>query len=146
MIPLSEYEQHILELWYECGTVGQGAGGIIPLAWGEIISWANQFYTESYIEWVEHPRHSERHKRVYTPLLLTQCTLLDNELQLIRKLSQEYASEYALASDPARACPKTIELEDIEEDVAIANANAMEEAFKQMFGNQNASVEVIHNK
>ncbi|MGZ8888056.1 MAG: hypothetical protein ACXW1D_00705 [Halobacteriota archaeon] len=147
LTPLSEYEQHLLELWFECGTVGQGAGGITPLDWTEILAWANQFYSEHYVEWVEHPRHSNRHKRVYTPLVINQCTLLDSELQMIRKLSQEYTAEYSLASEPNRECPKQIVIEDISEDDALANANAMAEGFKNLFGQpQDRSVEMVQNK
>jgi hypothetical protein len=148
MISLSAYEQHILEKWYEAGTVAQGAGGLLPLDWNTIIPWASHFYSEEYIEWVEHPRPDKRYKVQYTPVVMKQCTLLDAELQLIRRMSQDYANEYAEASDPARACPKEIIVEDVPEDVAMANANAMAEAFKQMFGSQDdvTSVEEVKNQ
>lgn len=144
---LSEYEQHILEKWYEAGTVAQGAGGMLPLDWNTIIPWASHFYSENYIEWVEHPRPDKRFKPVYTPVVLKQCTILDHELQLIRRLSQEYANEYAEASDPARACPKEIIVDDVPEDAAKANADAMADAFKSLFGSQDdiTSVEEVRN-
>lgn len=147
MVSLSSFERHILELWYEAGTVSQGAAGVLALEWESIIAWANQFYSEHYVEWVEHPRHSLRHKRVYTPLLLKQCTLLDVELQLIRRLSQEYASEYQEASDPKRECPKTIHLDEITDNDKLKNADAIEEGLLGLFGvQQGASVEVVINK
>lgn len=137
----------MLALWTEAGTVSQGAGGILSLEWESITAWANHFYSENYVEWVEHPKQSKRHKSVYTPLLLTQCTLLDSELQLIRKLSQEYCAEYSNASDPSWPCPKTIDREEITEDAAMANADALGEALKRMFGKQDdTSIEVVQNK
>lgn len=146
MVALTEYEQHLLELWYECGTVGQSTGGLTPLEWDQIIKWANQFFTESWIEMVEHPRHNPKHKRMYTAVPMTQCTLLDWELQLIRRLSQEYSSEYAQASSPNRECPKVVIAEDVSEDEALANAKAIGDAFKLMFGAQDTSVEKVQNK
>lgn len=126
---MATYELSIIQKWHECGTVTQGANGLISLDWPQIESWASLFYTEEYVEWVEHPRPDKRYKLYYSPILLKQCTLLDCELQMIRKLSQEYAGEYALASDSARPCPKYIDIEDVSEEVAAANATAMKEAF-----------------
>ncbi len=147
MVTLSSYERHILDLWYECGTVAQGAGGLLPLDWDVIITWANHFYQHSFVEWVEHPRASNRHKRIYTPLMVTECTLMDWELELIRRLSQEYSSEYACASEPSRPCPKVIELDDVTEDEKLANAKAIAEGFKLLFGKKDdKSVEVVQNK
>jgi len=146
MIPLTRYERHLLELWYECGTIAQGANGLMPLDWNQIESWANQFYSETYIEWVEHPRHSNRHKRLYTPIPIKQCTLLDSELKLIRRLSQEYSSEYSLASDPLRPCPKDVSDEVVPEIVAEANAENMLEGFQALFGKQDNTIESTPNK
>lgn len=147
MIELSEYELHILNLWHECGTVAQGAGGLLPLEWPSIIQWANQFYSEDLIDWLEHPRESKRHKRVYTPIVTRHCVLFDSELSLIRQLSVEYSSEYSMASDPARPCPRVFEAEDVTEDVAKANADSIAEGFKMLFGGQDdTSVEEIINK
>lgn len=134
MIELSEYEYHIITLWTECGTVAQGAGGLLPLEWTSIVAWANQFYSEDLVEWLEHPRDCKRHKRVYTPIVTRHCVLFDSELNLIRTLSQEYSSEYAAASDPARACPKEIFAEDIPEEVVEANSNAIMDNAKSLFG------------
>lgn len=146
--PLSSYESWILELWYKAGTVGQGAHGLIPLSWEEITSWADRFYSETYIEWVEHPRISNRHKPVYTPIPIKQSTLLDEELEWIHRMSCEYSSEYAAANDPNRECPVTIVLEDIPEEQAIQNADAIREAMIAQFGNRevDTSVEAVPNK
>lgn len=128
MAILSSYEQHILELWYKAGTVTQGANGIVPLPWDEIIAWANKFHSETYIQWVEHPRHSKRHKVAYSPVVHTECTLLDFELELIRRLSQEYCSGYAAAYEDI-PCPKEVVLEDLSDEAKLENAEAMKAGF-----------------
>lgn len=144
---LSEYEQSLVGYWFEAGTVEQTGSGLTSLSWQEIVAWANQFYKQPYVEFVEHPRHSNRHKRTYTPVVIDQCALLDWELQMIKKLSQEYAAEYSQASSPSRECPKVIFLDEVSEDDALANANAMADAFKTMFGSDSSgpSVEVVKN-
>jgi hypothetical protein len=126
---LSPYEQLVIEWWNEVGTVSQTAGGILPLEWVQIIKWADKFYTEEYVEWLEHPRPDKRFRLMSTPIVLKQWNILDCELILIRKLSQEYSAEYNAASESARPCPKLIDIEDVDEDVAAANALAMKEAF-----------------
>lgn len=146
MISLSPYEQHLLELWFECGTVTQGAGGLLPLEWDVIIKWANKFYSETYIEWVEHPKQSKRHKSVYTPVPITQCVLLDSELQVIRRMSQSYVSEYNEANDSSRPCPKEIMIGDMTEEEALNNADAILQCALQMFGKQDTSIEEVQNK
>lgn len=151
MIELSEYETSMLEKWYESGTVSQGTGGLLPLEWEAINSWADRFYTEEYVEWIEHPithyPNGRERARNYSPVTLKQCVLLDSELLLIRQLSQEYCSMYAEASNPSCPCPKQIVVEDITEDEAVANANNIADAFKLLFGSQDdKSVEVIQNK
>lgn len=137
---LSSYEQTLVNYWVEAGQVSHTANGPVAITWGEIDAWVRRFHTEQYVEWVERPRPSrvdglpdERYKPVVTPLLASQCTLLDWELQMIRKMSQEYVSEY-FQTDPSRPCPKEIILDDITEDDKLANANSFEAALKSMFG------------
>lgn len=147
MIPLSLYERHLLELWYECGSVAHGANGLIPLEWDQIEAWSNMFYSETYVEWLEHPRQSKRHKVVHTPIPIRQCTLLDSELKLIRILSQEYSNEYAQASEPNRPCPKETIDEEVPEVVAEANADNIIDGFRNLFAKQEEGIiEVVPNK
>jgi len=134
MAPLSSYQQWILELWHKAGTIAQGAGGLLPLEWPSLIQWANKFYSETYIEWVEHPKQNKRHKTQYSPITLSQCTLLDSELELIRQLSVEYSSEYAAANEPTRMCPKTVYEDEVCEEDVLKNAEAIEKAMMEMFG------------
>lgn len=149
---LSSYEQTLVNYWLDCGTATPTSGGLTPITWSEIRAWASQFYTEQYIEWVEHPRPlrsdglpDERYKPIITPLLATQCTLTDWELQMIKKMSQEYVSEYSCNS-PSRQCPKEVFEEDLTEDDKLANANAIEDAFNVLFSNNNTpAVEAVTN-
>lgn len=131
---LTSYEQTILGYWFEVGTAKQTGQGIVGLEWNEIVAWANQFYSEQYVEWVEHPRASKRHKRQYTPLLLTQCTILDCELQIIKRMSEEYAAEYSAATDPNRPCPKEIAVEELSEEEKLDNSNKIGESLVALFG------------
>jgi hypothetical protein len=133
---LSEYEQSLVSKWFECGTCEQGSGGLMPLSWGEIVSWATYFYKETIVEMVEHPRHSKRHKRTYTPLVIERSRLVDWELEQIKRLSQEYVSEYSQGSAPDRQCPTTIFVDDVSEDDKVANAKSIREAMRVMFGKQ----------
>lgn len=150
---LSDYEQSLVRYWIESGQVSQTANGPIPLTWVEIDAWANRFYSEQYIEWVEHPRplrsdglSDKRCKTVTTPVAVTQCTLTDWELQMIKRMSQEYVSEYS-QNDPSRPCPKEVVIDDLTEDDKLANANAFESAFKSLFGSADKvpAVEAVNN-
>lgn len=95
---------------------------------------------------IEHPRHNDRHKRQYTAVAIERCALVDWELDQIRKLSQEYASEYSQASSPQRECPTPIFLDEVSEDAAMANADAMAEGFRNLFGaDSTPAVEVVRN-
>lgn len=140
--PLSEYEQSLIGHWMQAGTVEQTANGLIALSWQEVNSWANRFHKDSFIELIEHPRQSARHKKTYSAVVVERCSLVDWELDQIKKLSQEYASEYSQASKPDRACPTTIFIDDVSEDDAIANAKKIREAFKMMFGKQDEVIEI----
>lgn len=143
---LSEYEQSLVGHWFQVGTVAQTANGLTALSWQEIIAWATHFHKEIVVEMVEHPRHSKRHKRTYTPVVIERCSLVDWELDQIKKMSQEYASEYSQASNPSRECPKPVFLDEVSEDAALANADAMAEGFKALFGKvADQEVEVVNN-
>jgi hypothetical protein len=146
MTALSSYEEHILELWYEAGTVVQGANGLTALDWPMIVSWADRFHSEKYTKWVKHQaRKGQKITRV--PVEVTQCTLLEYELQLIQTLSKEYCSQYSLSYEPSCECPKLVELDEVTEDDALANANAIAEGLKSLFSApQDTSVEAVVNK
>jgi hypothetical protein len=149
---LTQYEQTLVSYWIEAGQVTSLGTGLAPLTWAEIQAWAKQFYTEQYVEWVEPPRPlradgqpDERFRARPIPLLATQCVLTDWELQMIKRMSQEYVAEYS-QNDPSRPCPKEVILDDITEDDKLANANAFESAFKSLFGADKVpAVEAVNN-
>lgn len=117
----------------QVGTVQQTSAGLISLGWQEIITWAGRFHKEVHIEMIEHPRHSKRHKRTYTPVVVERCSLLDWELEQIKMLSSEYVSEYSQASNPSRPCPTEVVIEDVPEDEALDNAKKIGAAWLAMF-------------
>lgn len=86
------------------------------------------------MEWLEQPNQMESAPPMLTPVVIERCSLVDWELDQIKKMSQEYASEYSQASNPSRECPKPIFLDEVSEDAALANADAMAEGFKALFG------------
>lgn len=108
-LPLSSYEEYLVSLWREAGTVSQKGMGIDALEWTELIAWSERFYSDTLIEWVKNP-DNKRHKPV--PLLIKYCTLPDVDLQIIRQMSQEYCWMSQEATDPLCACP--IEVEEFE--------------------------------
>lgn len=121
-IDLTSYEAHLIALWHECGTISSNGMGISALPWEVISKWAELFYSENIIEFVETP---DKH---YAPVIIKQLTLLDYELQIIRQLSQEYANEYSQASDKSRPCPKQVVVEEISKEDAFAESMRFKEA------------------
>lgn len=153
LLHLSSYEQTLVNYWTECGTAISTSGGLSPITWNEVDAWAKRFYTEQYVEWVEPPRPlrldglpDERHRKKPIPLLTTQCLLTDWELQMIRRMSQEYVAAYA-NTDPLAPCPREVILEDLTIDDKLANANAFLSAAMSLFGNTEKSpaVEAVSN-
>lgn len=130
----------------QVGTVQQTSNGLVSLNWQEITAWANHFHKEIVVEWLEHPNQPEDAPLIYTPVVMERCTLVDWELEQIKKLSQDYSAEYSQASQANRECPKPIFLDEVSEDDAVKNAEAMAEAFKIMYGPDNSPrVEVVRN-
>lgn len=118
--------------------------GVAPLVWGEVIDWANQFYSEDFLVFVPKTSTKTTTKLVRGkeksqtetivedfPVVLKRCVIEDYELEIIMQLSREYCDEYHSASEPARACPKEIFLEDVD---PIAESDALLEAVKAMWG------------
>lgn len=129
---LSEYEHSLVETWFAAGTVQNTGQGIAPLTWNELTSWVQHFHREVSVEMVEHPRHSKRHKRTYSPVVIERYSLTDWELQQIKLMSQEYVGEY-YSTEPSRPCPKPVYIEDLTEEDAIQNANSIESALDKFF-------------
>lgn len=80
-LPPVENLEYILELWHDAGTIESSTGGISRLSWQEIDAWL-------------------RLREVNEELPLTYW-----EISMVRKLSEEYSSEYNLASSKNRPAP-----------------------------------------
>jgi len=134
---LDDYEQHLVKLWREVGSVSQSGMGVAPLLWSEVIAWADRFYTEQYVEWLDSvTKDGEGNVISVTkvPHILKQNTLVDYELEIIMQLSREYCGEYHSASEPDAPCPKEIFLDEVD---ALAESTAFGEDFLAKF---------VHNK
>lgn len=137
---LSSYEQNLVSYWVDAGQVTHTANGPVAITWGEIKDWAELFHSEQYVEWVVPPLPAridglpdERFRSKPIPLLAKQCTLTDWELQMIKRMSQEYVNEFANTAVDA-PCPKEVVIEDLAEEDKLANAKAMKDTLKSMFG------------
>lgn len=137
---LTLYERNLVGYWIEAGFATQTANGPTSLTWAEIDAWARRFYTEQYIEWVEHPRPTrtdgladERYKVVLTPIRTDQCVISDWELQMIRKMSSEYVAQWAEKS-PYTPCPTEIDVEEMTEEAKRDNSDGVVKSLKAMFG------------
>lgn len=96
MPPTSE-GHYLIQLWHNAGTVSSSGMGIGRLTWQEIDGWLGV------------------RDKIGDPKLL--CW----EVEIIRNLSEEYASEYNLASDKKREAPyQTEDLADLDR-AAVAN-------------------------
>ncbi len=92
------YEGHyLIELWHEAGTLESNGMGISKLSWQEINGWL-----------------SVRQKVGDPPLLHW-------EVELVRKLSEEYSSEYNQASDKNREAPYQADSLDDLDRAAVAS-------------------------
>lgn len=146
LVDLDEYEQHLVKLWREVGSVSQGGAGVAPLVWKEVIEWADKFYMQDVVitvpkrtvktseRWYRNKLRTETETIIEDiPVVVKQCALEDYELDIVMQLSREYCNEYYEASDPNRACPKEIFLDEID---GVANADAILEGFMSMWGNK----------
>ena len=144
---LDEYEQHLVKLWREVGSVSQGGMGVAPLVWSEVIAWADRFYC-SYKTLVVEKKSTKtiekivRGKPTYTvehlveeiPTIVKESALEDYEIEIIMQLSREYCGEYHSASEPDAPCPKEVFLDEVD---ALAESTAFGEDFLAKF---------VHNK
>lgn len=156
LVDLDEYEQHLIKLWREAGSVSQGGMSVAPLVWTDIINWANRFYKQDKIVLI--PKKTTRivekilrgkpvtETETITedfPVVVKQSGLEDFELEIIMQLSREYCHEYAAASDPLYPCPREIFLDEVD---AEENANAIHETFMAFWGKPvDTTPEIVRN-
>ena len=159
LVDLDEYEQHLIKLWREVGSVSQGGMGVASLVWDEIIKWADKFYLVDKIVMVPRKIIKTTEKTVRgkpkievetiveeIPIVVKQSSLEDYELEIIMQLSREYCAEYSEASDPLRPCPKEIFLDEVTQEDAIENANAIQDMFMKNWGRQaDTKPEIVPN-
>lgn len=157
LVDLDEYEQHLVKLWREVGSVSQGGMGVAPLAWEAILQWADKFYTTEKILYVPRTIEKKIEKIVrgkpkvetetileQVPIVIKNCSLEDYELEIVMQLSREYCSEYHEASNAGKECPKEIFLDEVD---AEENADEILKGLKAMFGGdeQNQKPEIVNN-
>ena len=159
LVDLDEYEQHLVKLWREVGSVSQGGMGVAPLVWDEVIKWANRFYLVDKIVMIPRKIIKTTEKiyrgkpRIETetiveeiPIVIKQSSLEDYELEIIMQLSREYCAEYSEATDPLRPCPREIFLDEVTKEEAVENANAIQDMFMKNWGRQiDTKPEVVPN-
>lgn len=119
----------------------QGGMGVTSLEWGEIRSWAELFHSDTYIEWCDNPETTADVVLPPSAIPVKQITLTDWELQQVKRLSEEYCSEYHAATEPSRPCPRDIFIEDVSDEVAMENAKAMAQGFRDLFGKGSVSAQ-----
>ena len=129
---LSQYEDYLVTLWREVGTVTQNGMGITPLAWTEIISWAEKFHKDSWIEYIEID------DGMWQPHVVTGSYLLDYELDILMMMSRDYVWESHTATEKNAECPIVIDLDEVDGE---AESKAMGDALIAMFGNQDETAQ-----
>ena len=89
---------YVVKYWQDCGSVGYGSSGIVPLSWTEIRNWREENDLE--IDY--------------------------RERKMIREMSKAYVSEFYAAKDPYRPAPYSIEVVELDrKDVSNKIANVL---------------------
>ena len=83
---------YVVKYWQDCGSVGYGSSGIVPLSWTEIRNWREENDLE--IDY--------------------------RERKMIREMSKAYVNEYYAAKDPYRPAPYSIEIVELDRP-AVSN-------------------------
>ena len=89
---------YVVKYWQDCGSVGYGSSGIVPLSWTEIRNWREENDLE--IDY--------------------------RERKMIREMSKAYVSEFYAAKNPDRPAPYSIEIVELDrKDVSNKIANVL---------------------
>ena len=83
---------YVVKYWQDCGSVGYGSSGIVPLSWTEIRNWREENDLE--IDY--------------------------RERKMIREMSKAYVSEFYAAKDPNRPAPYSIGIVELDRP-AVSN-------------------------
>lgn len=88
MPPVPGWARHLLDHFLEAGPASHAAGGVVPLPFSEIVAWQQATDTE------------------LTPW----------EARLVRRLSVEYVTQYAVSDSPDAPAPWGAEADDQQRD------------------------------
>ena len=83
---------YVVKYWQDCGSVGYGSSGIVPLSWTEIRNWREENDLE--IDY--------------------------RERKMIREMSKAYVNEYYASKDPNRPAPYSIGIVELDRP-AVSN-------------------------
>jgi hypothetical protein len=108
--------EYLRGYWEEAGAFEINSNGVCKLSWQEIESWLNVKYSNL-------KNSSKRHTRRRNIGVDSKWVLSDWEIEMVRKMSEEYVSEYNQARDKQRPAPYVAETvdEDVQAEMAAAN-------------------------
>lgn len=108
VMPDIESEAYLVRLWEEAGVVDTSGMGVTRLSWKEIEAWLNV-----------------REMRGELPLTSW-------EIETVRKLSEEYATEYSAATDVDREAPYVVEsIEQVDRPAVMNKFKSILGTFKK---------------
>lgn len=94
---------YVVKYWQDCGSVGYGSSGIVPLSWTEIRNWRKE--NDLQID------HRER--------------------KMIREMSKAYVNEYYAAKDPNRPAPYSIGIVELDRPAVSSKIANVLSGFKR---------------
>ena len=94
---------YVVKYWQDCGSVGYGSSGIVPLSWTEIRNWREENDLE--IDY--------------------------RERKMIREMSKAYVSEFYAAKDPYRPAPYSIEVVELDRPAVSSKIANVLSGFKR---------------
>jgi hypothetical protein len=102
---IAEGAEYLVSFFHSAGAATRTGMGLTPLSWMEIEAWVRCNALED----------------VVTPW----------ELQVIRRLSEAYVTEYALASDPKRKMPYQPVVEEVDREAVAQKVSSVLSGFKR---------------
>ena len=94
---------YVVKYWQDCGSVGYGSSGIVPLSWTEIRNWREENDLE--IDY--------------------------RERKMIREMSKAYVSEFYAAKDHYRHAPYSIEVVELDRPAVSSKIANVLSGFKR---------------
>lgn len=94
---------YVVKYWQDCGSVGYGSSGIVPLSWTEIRNWREENDLE--IDY--------------------------RERKMIREMSKAYVSEFYASKDPNRPAPYSIGIVELDRPAVSSKIANVLSGFKR---------------